>query len=51
MEEMEKGLGIFIRKFNFGRLHQSLDYRTLDEVCMDGCFPSAGNEPKKTEVA
>lgn len=51
MEEPEKGLGIFIRKFNFERPHQSLDYRTPDEVYTDGRFPSAGDEPKKTEVA
>ena len=33
------GLKKFIRNFNSSRPHEALDYRTLDEVYKDGCFP------------
>lgn len=49
-EELEAGLGEFVEFFNNERLHQSLDYRTPNEVYEAGTFPSMGDEYIKEKV-
>ncbi len=47
-EDLERDLGEFVGFFNNKRIHQSLDYKTLEEVYKEGTFP---NINKDIEVA
>lgn len=40
IEQLENSLGSFVEFFNNERIHQSLDYRTPDEVYREGTFPN-----------
>ena len=47
-EDLERGLSEFVGFFNNKRIHQSLDYKTPEEVYKEGTFP---NINKDIEVA
>ena len=48
LEDLERGLSEFVGFFNNKRIHQSLDYKTPEEVYKEGTFP---NINKDIEVA
>lgn len=48
LEDLERGLSEFVNFFNNKRIHQSLDYKTPEEVYKEGTFP---NINKDIEVA
>ena len=50
-EELENGLEEFVNFFNQERLHQSLDYKTPDEVYEAGTFPGIEDVNIKNKVA
>jgi len=40
IEDLERSLGEFVSFFNNKRIHQGLDYKTIDEVYKEGAFPN-----------
>ena len=40
LEDLERGLSEFVGFFNSKRIHQSLDYKTPEEVYKEGTFPN-----------
>ena len=44
LEDLERGLSKFVGFFNSKRIHQSLDYKTPEEVYKEGTFPNVNSK-------